>query len=255
MAKFEINDQEQINKVKSASDSIESSQNHETDDNPDVTEIAGHTFLKEINTLKQQNSFFKKIILILLVIIILAVGLLGYIGSKSKVDLAVIHTSGNNQIISVSRSHHIDHSINYPELETYFIEQFIVDARSVSVDQIVNNTMKIRAFAYLQGQAYQAFKQYIDENNPREIAKDSFIEVTINTVLPNISASANTTQISWTETQRANDTNEIIAVDKYTAQLTFRLDMKSPDDTTIGQYNPLGFYITNITWTRNYTDD
>ena len=67
--------------------------------------------------------------------------------------------------------------------------------------------------------------------------------------------SSNTTEITWVETKRDNATNQVISSDKYTAQLSYRLDFKSPNDENIRMYNPLGFYITNITWTKDYNTD
>ena len=253
MTKFVVDGEVPINKIRNSSNSDDV----ETKDVPeDINhkEIAGHTFLKEIKSLQKSNSFLKRVVLFLLLIITIAVCFLGYLGSLSKTDLAVIHTSGNNEIINASMARPLN-NVSSTGLSTYFIEQFVENARAVSVDQIVNNSMRIEAFSYLQGQAYKSFKQYLMANNPSEISKDSFVEITINSVLPNVGGSTNTTQISWTETKRSNDTNEIVSSNKYTAQLSFRLDFASPSNEVIRQYNPLGFYITNITWTRNYSDN
>ena len=253
MPKFSFGSEVPINKVSNGSDTNTIEPN-ETPDDINHNDIAGHTFLKEIQSLTKSNSFLKRVILFLLVIVIIAVCFIGYLGTLSKTDLAVIHTSGNNEIINASMATPLITNTDSSGLATYFIEEFIFNARTVSVDQIVNNSMQINAYSYLQGQAYNSFKHYLEYNAKADISKDSFVEITINTVLPNINGSPNTTQISWTETKRANDTNEMISSNKYTAQLTFRLDFSSPTDESIRQYNPLGFYITNITWTKNYSD-
>ena len=242
-----------INKVRSNSKSSSIDPQEKVDD-VNHQDIAGHTFVKEIHSLTKSNSFLKRIVLFLLLIVTIAVCLIGYLGTLSKTDLAVIHTSDNNEILNVSMATPLSNNTDSSDLATYFIEQFISNARAVSVDQIVNNSMQIKAFSYLQGQSYKSLKQYLEANNKADISKDYFVEVTINTVLQNIDGSPNTTQISWTETKRSNDTNEVISSNKYTAQLTFRLDFSSPTNATIRQYNPLGFYITNITWTKNYSD-
>ena len=253
MPRFIVDGEVPINKVRnSAQDSPIDPQ--EKVDDINRQDIAGHTFFKEIQSLTKSNSFLKRVVLFLLLIVTIALCFIGYLGTLSKTDLAVIHTSGNNEIVNASMATPLRTNTDSSGLATYFIEQFVSNARAVSVDQIVNNSMQIKAFSYLQGQAYKSLKQYLEANNPTDISKDYFVEVTINTVLPNINGSPNTTQISWTETKRSNDTNEMISSNKYTAQLTFRLDFSSPTDATIRQYNPLGFYITNITWTKNYSD-
>ena len=149
-------------------------------------DLIGHTFYKEITSLQKSNSFYKRLVLFLLLIITIAMFFIGYLGSLSKTDLAVVHTSGDNQIINVSMANPLSQGIANSDLATYFIEQFITNARSVSVDQIVDNNMQIKAYSYLQGQAQKAFKEYLNNNNKFKIAKKDFVEVSIKTVLPNV---------------------------------------------------------------------
>jgi len=218
--------------------------------------VAGRAIYDEIyGRTQQQISRLWKTIMILIAALIVAIIWLGVLSNASKVELAVIHTNGNNQILSVSRASQLDRANAYPELNTYILELFVKSARRVTVDGILQSTMMKEAFAFTQGQATKALTSFYKEKKPDELLKTNFIEVEINTILPNIGGSDKTTQITWTEIRRDNATNQVISRETYTGQFSFRLTLTPPENERIMLYNPFGFYITHISWTRDYSKD
>ena len=118
MPKFIVDGDTPINKVRdgdtSSTEEVKSNQEEVNQD-----DLIGHTFYKEITALQKSNSFYKKLVLFLLFIITIAMVLIGYLGSLSKTDLAVVHTSGDNQIINVSMANPLSQGIANSALATY----------------------------------------------------------------------------------------------------------------------------------------
>jgi type IV secretory pathway TrbF-like protein len=191
----------------------------------------------------------------LVIALIFAIIWLGVLGNASKVDLAVVHENGNNQIISIDRASQLDHHVAYPEMITYLLQQFLYHSRTVSVDGILEADMMRQSLAFTQGQATKALITFFNARNPEELSKTNFIEVVINKSIPNIGGSDKTTQMSWTEIKKDNATNQIISKRHYTALFTYRLELKPPKYEQIMRYNPLGFYITHINWAEDYQTD
>jgi type IV secretory pathway TrbF-like protein len=226
----------------------------ETLDKDDV--VAGRAIYDEIyGRTQQQISRLWKSLFVLGVALIIAITWLGILGNSTKVDLVVVHENGNNQIISVNRASSLDHRLAYPEFITYFLERFVKNARTVSVDGILQSHMMINAMSFTQGQATKALSDFYQERDPEELLKTKFIEVKITRVIPNVGGSDKTTQINWTETIRNNATNEILSVRKFAGQFTFRLTLEPPKIERIMIYNPMGFYITHISWAADYQTD
>lgn len=203
---------------------------------------------KSENTVKQ----LWKVIFGLIVIVSLCVAGMVYVGSLSKVDLAVIHTNGNNEILSINTASRLDHTTMYPEVSTYLIEQFVKNSRAVVLDGVYEKSLMRDAFAVTQGQASKALNAFYVERNPKILAEEKLISVEINSIIPNVGGSNKTTQVTWTETTRTTMSNEIIDTEKYTGQFTFVLTKSPPTDTEIMKRNPLGFYIQHISWSRNF---
>jgi type IV secretory pathway TrbF-like protein len=164
----------------------------------------------------------------------------------------MVKINGNNQILSVDRATEINFSSINPEIHTFLIEQFVKNARTVSIDGLLQKHMIQEAYAFTQGSATRDLQKLIEERDPYLLASTKVITIEINSVVPNIGGSPSTTQITWTEIGKDPKTSQVISKQTYTGQFTFKQDKKPASDESIMLYNPLGFYITNISWSKNY---
>lgn len=260
---FKASKDQKINGVKGTQDSESQSKEKmgdgvENDDrknknNEDDQIAVISAYYRNFKHNQQHISRLWKTVAILVAALIIAIIWIGVLGNASKVDLAVIHTNGNNQILSVNRASQLDRATAYPELNTYFLEKFVLSARRLTVDGVLQNSMMQEAMSFTQGQATKALVEFYQKRKPEELMKTRFIEVKINNVLSNLSDK--TTQIQWTEVTRDNATNQVVSSKSYTGQFTFSLTLVPPKSERIMMYNPLGFYIQHISWTRDYTKD
>ena len=164
----------------------------------------------------------------------------------------MVKVNGNNQILSVDRASEIDFSSINPEIHTFLIEQFVKNARTVSIDGVLQKHMLQEAYAYTQGTATKELKRLIELRDPYLLASTKVISVEINNVVPNVGGSPTTTQVTWTEIGKDPKTGQVVSRQTYTGQFTFKQDKEPSKDESILLYNPLGFYITNVSWSKNY---
>ncbi len=164
----------------------------------------------------------------------------------------MVKVNGNNQILSVDRASEINYSSINPEIHTFLIEQFVKNARTVSIDGLLQKHMIQEAYAFTQGAATRDLQKLIEARDPYLLASTKVITVEINNVVPNVGGSQSTTQVTWTEIGKDPKTSQVISKQTYTGQFTFKQDKKPATDESILLYNPLGFYITNISWSKNY---
>lgn len=160
--------------------------------------------------------------------------------------------NGNNQIVGTEIAPVVNYSSISSETHEFLLKQFVKNARSVSIDGTYQKYMIQAAYAFTQGAATRDFQKLIEARDPFLLASTKVITVEINAVNPNIGGSPNTTQIIWTEIGKDPKTSQVISRETYTGQFTFKQDKKPATDESILLYNPLGFYITNISWSKNY---
>jgi type IV secretory pathway TrbF-like protein len=203
---------------------------------------------KQNDNAKKAWRFLYFISFILLISIIINFAL----GSESKVDPIVVKVDGNNQILDVEQAAGIDYKSLSPEFNTYWIEQFVKNARGISIDGQYESSMIKTAYAFTKGGATKTLQTFIETRDPYATAAKEVITVQINSVIPNIGGSRNTTQVEWTEIAKDPKTQQVITEYEYTGQFTFAQAKKPPTKKDILEYNPFGFYVTNISWTQNF---
>lgn len=191
---------------------------------------------------------------VLLGINICAMILMCYLGAQGKVDPIIVKVDGNNQILDVERAADIDYKTISPELSTWFVEQFVRNARSVSIDGIWQRRLMEKSYAVTQSAATQTLKTFYSMRNPMRTAQTEVISITINSVIPNIGGSPHTTQVAWTEISHDPKSGNVLGSQRYTGQFTFQWKKPSKSDV-IDRFNPLGFYINFITWTSDLSDN
>ena len=134
-------------------------------------------------------------------------------------------------------------------IERYELAAFVRNARAVSSDPQVEQQMLNSLLAHARGAADRFLDAYYhSENfahNPFKRAERLTISVQIDSIL---SVSSQSYQLRWTEVQ--HDLNGVLigAPTHWEAELQTQVIPPGNEDAIIS--NPLGFYVTQISWTE-----
>ena len=126
----------------------------------------------------------------------------------------------------------------------YVLAVFIRNLRTVPSDDELLKIHLDDASAFLRGKAVATVRQSFERTNPFDLAKTETVSVP-----PEVSIlrrGANHWQIEWTEihSDRAGQRHE----ERWQALVTTLVDPPQRLDLLLG--NPLGFFITDLDWTR-----
>jgi type IV secretion system protein TrbF len=125
------------------------------------------------------------------------------------------------------------------------IAEFVRDVRTVVPSDVGERDVLMRAYAFVdQGGAAFLNAYFTDpRNNPRELARAMTRTAEVTAVLP----SGPGWRVQWVETEYPVDGAAPVA-HPWEAYVSVRV---SPPETTESiERNPLGVYVTSITWTR-----
>jgi len=142
---------------------------------------------------------------------------------------------------------------NMPDLtarmERYEIAAFIRDARSVSSDPLVQHQMLNSLLAHTRGAADHFLDEYYHSDNfarnPFKIGEKRSVSVQIDSILQ---LSPSSYQVHWSEQQRDLNGVTIGTPTHWEAVLQTQIVPPNSEDAIVS--NPLGFYVTQISWTE-----
>jgi len=134
-------------------------------------------------------------------------------------------------------------------IQRYEVAAFIHDARSVTSDPQVEHQMLNSLLAHARGAAERFLDAYYHSDsfthNPFKLAEKQTVTIQIESILQ---LSSSSYQVHWSEQQR--DLNGVVvgAPSHWEAILQIQISPPSSDDAIVS--NPLGFYVTQISWTE-----
>jgi type IV secretion system protein VirB5 len=130
----------------------------------------------------------------------------------------------------------------------YEVASFIRQARAVSNDPQVEQQSLNALLAHARGAADHFLDEYYhsdQSHNPFEIAQKETVSVQVDSILK---LSAKSYEVRWTELRRDLNGAAIGMPTHWEAELETEILPAREADTIVS--NPLGFYVTNITWTE-----
>ncbi|MFZ1887707.1 MAG: VirB8/TrbF family protein [Candidatus Binataceae bacterium] len=134
-------------------------------------------------------------------------------------------------------------------MQRYEVAAFIRNARSVTIDAQVEHQMLNSLLAHARGAADRFLDAYFHSDgfthNPFKLAEKQTVSIQIDSILQ---LSPSSYQVRWSEQQR--DLNGVVigAPTHWEAVLQTQIVPPNSDDAIVS--NPLGFYVTQITWTE-----
>jgi type IV secretory pathway TrbF-like protein len=190
----------------------------------------------------------------LLVSLVLSIGIV-WLALRSRYVPYVVVTDRLGQAITIPKPlTPASMPVVAARMERWEIESFINDARSVSSDPAVEQERLASLHAHARGAADRFLDDYYHSDNfshnPFEIAKKRTIAVRINSILQ---VSPQSYEVHWIEESR--DLNGVPEGPQTQWEAVLQTEIKVPDSSDGVVSNPLGFYVTNITWTSQQTLD
>jgi type IV secretion system protein VirB5 len=139
-------------------------------------------------------------------------------------------------------------------MEHWEVEAFIRDARSVSSDSAVEEERLAALHAHARGAADRFLDDYFHSDsfahNPFQIARTRTVSVRVDSILQ---LSARSYQVRWTE--EARDRAGVMAGPPTQWEAALQTEINPPATSDAIVSNPLGFYVTDITWTEQRGQD
>ncbi len=134
-------------------------------------------------------------------------------------------------------------------IERYEVATFIRNARVVSSDPQLEQQMVDALLAHARGAADHFLDAYYHAgnfaHNPFKLAEKQTVAVQIDSILK---ASTHGYQVRWTETQR--DLNGVVIGAPTHWEAVLKKQIVPPDTDAAIVSNPLGFYVTELSWTE-----
>ena len=132
-------------------------------------------------------------------------------------------------------------------MERYEVASFIRNSRSVSSDPSAEQHMLNDMLAHVKGAADKYLDEYFHSDNfahnPFKEAEHQTVSVQIDSILE---LSAHSFQVRWTEQVRDRTGAALDAPTHWEAALETQVAPPGSDDAIVN--NPLGFYVTQISW-------
>jgi type IV secretion system protein TrbF len=183
---------------------------------------------------------------LMLVSLILASGI-AWISSGTKVIPYVVAVDTHGFGITIPNALTPSNSpATVERMKRYEIATFIRNARSVSSDTAVEQSMLNDLLAHANGAADKFLQAYYHADDfakdPFQVAKHQTVSVQIESIL---AVSARSYEIRWTESARDMG-GAPLGTSHWEAMLETEISPPSSTDTVIT--NPLGFYVTRLSW-------
>lgn len=170
----------------------------------------------------------------------LAIGLI-HMAGQSKIIPYIVQVDSTGGVVSGMQAQRFESGNVSDAAVTNQLIKFVMYARGVTGDPDVNQQNIYAAQSLVNGSAAATLSNYYQQNNPLVIDKNNKVQIQM---LYENKRTANSYELAWTETTTTlND--QVISQKNYIAEVTYKLgDVKDVN------YNPLGLYITDISWTN-----
>lgn len=133
------------------------------------------------------------------------------------------------------------------------INDFVINLRQVVADRNVESRSIDRVYSMLaQGsQAERYLNTYFHEHSPYDRAANETVAVEIGTILP---VSPTTLEVTWAEKVYTHQ-GEPVADESHRWKGSFTFAINPPKDEQISRYNPLGVFISGVSWSQDAIQD
>ncbi len=233
-----------LKKQAEASDLLATDESITDQDSPYVKGRAAWNELYGSTVVQLENSY--RIIAILAIVIILLGCVIGHIASQSRLKPYVVEVTSNGDVVTGMEATSFNGNSVPENAIKGSLYKFILYSRGVTGDPAVDQDNVYAAQALTTGNAFTTLSNFYQQNNPLILGKTEKVNVQ---VIYEIKRTDNSYEVAWQETATSLD-NQPISQNEYIAEITYKLG-----DVKDIRYNPLGLYITNLTWTEQINNN
>jgi len=135
-------------------------------------------------------------------------------------------------------------SVADPSVVAWQIQDYLQRVRQVTADRSAQKGILEEVYRTTRGAAVEFLNEHFRQDNPFVVMERRTVMAEIESLLQ---ISSHTWQAEWREIQRSID-GQTLGDERWTGQFTVEVDPpRAADEIT---HNPLGFYVTHITWSR-----
>ena len=194
-----------------------------------------------------RNYTLRKLVMLLLFVVVVAVGCIVYLATKSYVQpFVVMANPETGEIWHVGTVAEAQNFEPNEAMKKYFITSVVKNLREMPLDPIVYNENTKKAFYFMTRDAVAKVQGIRQEERASEVFGRQTVTVNIVSVLP--MEGSNSFQVRWTE-----DTYNLGSETKTSTPYSgiFTTQIIPQKDEAVLSHNPIGFYITEFSMTRD----
>jgi len=198
-----------------------------------------------------RNYNLRRMVYFLLFLLAVAVGSIIFLATKSSVQpFVVMANPENGEIWHVGTVAEAQNFEPNEAMKKYFVNSVVKNLREMPLDPVVYNENTKKAFYYMTRDAVAKLQGIRANERVSEVFGHQTVTVNIVSCLP--MEGGNSFQVRWTE-----DTYNLGAETKTTTPYTgvFTTQMIPQKDEAVIANNPIGFYITEFSMTRDTVGD
>ncbi len=177
-------------------------------------------------------------------IAVIATGGLIALSLRSKVVPFVVAVDNLNRVIASGPAD--ETSVADDKLKRAAIYQWVSNLRTVTIDGIAQRKAIDRAYSMIANgsPAQVAIGDYYRNDPPHQRAQTRTVDVEVKAVF---ATSDRTYEVEWMETTRSL-TGTVQGEERWKGSVTIAVN--PPSDERLVRVNPLGVYVTNVSWSR-----
>lgn len=178
------------------------------------------------------------------VALVVSIGGLVYVSSQSHIQPYVVEVDKLHATLPIGpadQASKVDQRIIRAALASW-----IEAIRSVTPDAAAQTKAVQRAYGFIMpsSAAFGITNEYMRANDPFKRAETGTVTAAVESILP---LGGNAWRVEWVETERTRD-GRVVGATNYQANLTTAIEPPKDEQTLFT--NPLGIYITNLSWSE-----
>jgi len=213
-------------------------------------EKASQTWDAREGQIIEQNYNLRRITVGLMLTIVMLGAALCYKAFTENYLVYVVETDiKTGEVRNVGTINQMENYKPSDQVYAYFIRQFVMNTRSLPLDEVVYKKQMRDAYAFLTKDGARVLENMMAQDK-RQPGKET-VQVAVQSVLP--MEGGKSYQVRWTETHLGGSTTSKSTTESYTG--VFTVETIKSDDKAQLQANPLGLYISDFRWERDLSNN
>lgn len=175
---------------------------------------------------------------------LVATGGMAVLSMQSRITPYIVAVDGLGRVVASGPAE--QGSVADDKMKRAALSQWVNDLRAVTTDGVAQRKAIDRVYSLIgSGTPAQVhISDYYRANEPAKRAQTQTVEVEVKAIFP---TSEHTYLVEWVETSRALAGN-VVSEQRWKG--AFTIGVNPPTEEKLMRVNPLGVYVTNVSWSR-----